>query len=94
MFKRRKIFVSVKLLIITYTHLVGYMKSSASESKPIQNRFKVEIPGRARREERLSHSKLKKAFLVDSDAKPLMYLIQCIKFGTWKVRCLNRALVL
>ena len=29
------------------------MKRSASESKPFQNRSKDEIPGRARREERL-----------------------------------------
>ena len=29
------------------------MKSSASESKPFQSRSKGEIPGRARREERL-----------------------------------------
>ena len=30
------------------------MKRSASESKLFQSRFTVEIPGRARREERLS----------------------------------------
>ena len=33
-------------------HQVGYMKSSASESKPFQSRFTVEISGQARREER------------------------------------------
>ena len=68
------------------------MKSSASESKPFQSRSKGEIPGQARRKERLSRSKLKQAFLIDSDAELFMYLIQCIRFGSWKVRRLNRAL--
>ena len=68
------------------------MKSSASESKPVQSRSKDEIPGQARRKERLSRSKLKQAFLIDSDAELFMYLIQCIRFGSWKVRRLNRAL--
>ena len=54
------------------------MKSSASESKAFQSRSKGEIPGRARRKERVSRSKLKQAFLIDSDAKLFMYLIQCI----------------
>ena len=62
-------------------HLVRYMKSSASESEQFQSRFKVEIPGWARRKERLSRSKLKQAFLIDSDAELFIYLIQCIKFG-------------
>ena len=52
------------------------MKSSASESKPFQSCSKGEIPGRARRKERLSRSKLKRAFLIDSDAELFMYLIQ------------------
>ena len=60
--------------------------TSASESKPFQSRPKGEIPGRARRKERLSRSKLKQAFLIDSDAELLMYLIQCIsarmRFGS------------
>ena len=69
------------------------MKSSVSESKPLQNRFKGEgILGQARRKERLSLSKLKQAFLIDSDAELFLYLIQCIRFGSWKVRRLNRAL--
>ena len=67
------------------------MKSSASESKPFQSRSKGEIPGRARRKERLSRSKLKQAFLIDSDAELFMYLIQYIRFGSWKDRRLNRA---
>ena len=69
------------------------MKSSASESKPFQSRSKGEIPGRARRKERLSRSKLKQAFLIDSDAELFMYLILCIRFGSWKVRRLNQAQV-
>ena len=40
------------------------MKSSASESKAFQSRSKGEIPGRAKRKERLSRSKLKQALLV------------------------------
>ena len=67
------------------------MKRSASASKPLQNCSKGEIPGRARRKERLSRSKLKQAFLSDSDDELFMYLIQCITFGSWKARCLNRA---
>ena len=58
------------------------MKSSASESKPFQSRAKGEIFGQARRKERLSRSKLKQAFLIDSDAELSMYLIQCIRFGS------------
>ena len=42
------------------------MKSSASESKPIQSRSKGEIPDRAMRKERLSRSKLEQAFLINS----------------------------
>ena len=58
------------------------MKSSASESKPFQSRSKGEIPGRARLKERLSRSKLKQAYLIDSDAELFMYLIQYIGFGS------------
>ena len=58
------------------------MKSSASESKPLQSRSKGEIPGRARRKERLSRLKLKEAFLIDSVTELLMYLIQRIRFGS------------
>ena len=57
------------------------MKTSASESKPFQNRSKVEIPGRAGKEERLSRSKLKRGFL-NSNAELFMYLIKCIMFGS------------
>ena len=59
--------------------------------KQFQSRSKGEIPGRARQKERLSRSKLKQAYLIDSDAELFMYLIQCIRFGSWKVRRLNRA---
>ena len=62
------------------------MKSSAPESKPFQRCSKGEIFGRAWRKERLSRSK----FLIDSDAELFMYLIHCIRFGSWKVRRLNR----
>ena len=37
---------------------------------------------RAKREERLSRSKLKQAFLIHSDAEFFMFLIQCIRFGS------------
>ena len=67
------------------------MESSASESKAFQKGSKGEIPGPARQKERLSRSKLKQAFLINSDAELFMYLIQCIRFGAWKVRRLNRA---
>ena len=60
------------------------MKSSASESKAFQSRSKGEIPGRARRKERLSRSKLKQAFLTDSDAELFMSLIQRIRFRLTK----------
>ena len=39
----------------------------------------AEIHSRARQEELLSRSKLKQAFLIDSDAEPFMYL--CIVLG-------------
>ena len=58
------------------------MKSSASDSKPFQSRSTVEMPGHARWEERLSCSKLKKGFLIDSDAERFMYLSKCIRFGS------------
>ena len=68
------------------------MKSSVFESKAFQSRSKGKIPGQTRRKEWLSRSKLKQAFLIDSDAELFMYLIQCIRFGSWKLRHLNRAL--
>ena len=37
------------------------------------------------------YSKLKEPFLIDSDAELFMYLIQGIRFGSWKDRRLNRA---
>ena len=67
------------------------MKSSASESNPYESRSKGEIPGRARRNERLSRSKLKRAFLIDSNAELFMYLIQSIRFDSLKERRLNGA---
>ena len=47
------------------------MKGSASESKPFQ-----------RQNSRLSRSKFKEPFLIDSDAEGFMYLIQGIRFGS------------
>ena len=70
------------------------MKSWASESKPFQSHSKGEIPGQARRKERLSCSKLNQVFLIDSEAELFIYLIQCIRLGSWKVWRLNRALQL
>ena len=67
------------------------MKSSAFESEFFKSRFKGEIPRPARRKERLSRSKLKQTFLINSDAELFMYLIQCIRFGSRNVRRLNRA---
>ena len=58
------------------------MKSSASESKAFQSPSKGEIPGRASRKEQVSRSKLKQAFLIDSDGELFMYLIQCIRFSS------------
>ena len=72
--------ISVKLItryvIIIYALGSEYaVKSWASEWKPFQSRFKGEIPCRASRKERLSPSKLKHAFLTDSDAELFMHLI-------------------
>ena len=51
-----------------------------------QSRSKVatkgEIPGRGRRKERLSRSKLKQASPIDSLRRTFMYFIQCIRFGS------------
>ena len=63
-------------------HLVWYMKSFAFESKPFQSCSKDNILGHARRKDQLSRSKLKQVFLIDSDTKLFMYLIQCIRFGS------------
>ena len=57
------------------------MKSSASESKPFKKLLQRRN-SRARAEELLSRSKLKQAFLIDSDAERFMFLVQCIRFGS------------
>ena len=65
-------------------HYVRYIRSSASESKPVQSRSKGEIPDRVRRKEPLSRSKLKQAFLTDSDSELFMYLGSVHeKFSVW-----------
>ena len=78
--------ISVELLskyvIIIYALGYGHEKLAASESKPFQSRSTAEMPGRARRKERLSLYKLKQAFLIDSNAELFLYLIQCIRFGS------------
>ena len=58
------------------------MKSSVSESKPLQSRSIVDIPVQARREERLGRSKFKEPFLIDSDTELFMYFIRGIRFGS------------
>ena len=58
------------------------MKISASESKPFQSRSKGEIPRRAGGKEQLGRSKLRQAFLTDSDAELFINVIQCIRFGS------------
>ena len=55
-------------------HLVRDMKSSESESNPLQSPSKVEIPRWARRKERLSRPKLKYASLISSHAEFFMIL--------------------
>ena len=60
-------------------HLVRYMKSSASESKPFLSRSKVEIPSLASWKERLGRSKLKQAFLTDSDTKGMCNSVRHIQ---------------
>ena len=57
------------------------MESLTCESKLFQSLSKAEIPGQAGWEERLSGSTLNQAFLIDSDTKLFMSLIQCIRFG-------------
>ena len=89
--------ISVKLLtnyvIIIYTLGSVHEKFGVwIKAVPKSLQIKGEIPGRARRKERLSRSKVKQAFLIDSDDELFMYLIQCNRFGSWKVRRLNRAL--
>ena len=68
------------------------MQSSASESYPFEIYSKVEISRKARQEERLSRSKLKWMLLIDSHAELFIHLIQCIRFGIWKIWRLYRAL--
>ena len=54
--------ILVKLLAkyVTIIYALGSVHEKfASESKPFQSRSTVEIPGRARRKERLSSSKFK-----------------------------------
>ena len=47
-----------------------------------KSKFSARLGGKRTAEVR---SKLKQAFLIDSDAELFMYLIQCIRFGPWEV---------
>ena len=73
--------ISVKLLT---KNIIIYALGSAHEKNRLlhQCRSKVEIPLRARLEVRLTRSKLKQAFIIDSDADLFMYLMQCTRFGS------------
>ena len=82
--------ILVKLLTVLTKYVIRiYALGSVHE------KFGVWIKGVPKsmqgRKERVSRSKLKQALLIDSDAELFMYLIQCIRFGSWKVRRLNRA---
>ena len=65
---------------------------SSEDRRLNQSRSTVVIPGWARREERLSRSELYQLFRIGSDAVLHMNLIHWIKFGSFEVRRLNRAL--
>ena len=78
--------VLTNYIIIIYAFGSVHEKLGVSESKAFQSPSICEISGRARQKQRLSRSKLKQAFLSDSDAELFLYLRQCIRFGSWKVR--------
>ena len=70
--------ISVKLLT-KYVAII-YALGSVHEKfgvwiKAVPKLLQGEIPGRARRKERLGRSKLKQAFVIDSNAELFMYLI-------------------
>ena len=92
--------ISVKLLtkyiIIIYALGLVHEKFGVrikATAKLLQSCSKGEIPGRARLKEWLGHSKLRQAFLIDSDDNFFMNLIQCIRFGWWKVQHLKFSFV-
>ena len=70
---------------------VRYMKSSASDSKPFQSRYKGEIPSQAKQNKRLSYVKLNQAFLTDSLRRTFhvlysMYQVRLMKsLASWVV---------
>ena len=78
--------ISVKLL----TKCVVIIYASGSVHKKVrrlnQSRSKVapkaKFPAGLGETERLSHSKLKQAFLIDLDAELFKKLIQCIRLGS------------
>ena len=86
--------ISVKL--VTKYVIIIYALDSVHENfgvwiKTFPKRSKGEIFGWARQNERLSRTKLKQEFLINSDAELFIYLIQRIRFGSWNVRRLKRA---
>ena len=81
----RKIFILVKLLrkhvmIIFMQFAFGTRKVQRLNQSRSKGRSKVKIPALDGQEERLSPSKLKQAFLINSDAELFISLIQCIRF--------------
>lgn len=67
---------------IRYNNLcIRFGTCKVQESYPFEIYSKVEISRKARREERLSLSKLKWVLLIDSHAELFIHLIQCIRFG-------------
>ena len=93
-FRRRKMLISVKLLTkyVMRIYALGsvHEKSGVWIKEVPKSKFPAGLGGK----EWLSRSKLKQAFLIDSDAELFRSLIQCIRLGSWKVhvRRLNRAL--
>ena len=61
------------------------MKSLMSESNPFQSLPKIKIFGLARREERLSCSKLKQAFLIIDSVVELFHVVK-LRWLDWIFR--------
>ena len=88
--------ISVKLL--TKYVIIIYALGSAHEkfgvwikAVPKSLQRQNSRPGKAKRT--AEPFQIETGFLIDSDAELFMYLIQCIRFGSRKVRRLNRALI-
>ena len=70
--------ISVKLLAKYFKMIYALASTHEKFGLLNQSRFKVEIPSWAKRIERLSSSKLKWAFLTDSNAELFKYLINAV----------------